>query len=284
MTVSAVIDTHCHLDLVAGKGIATPDALQTARDNGLEGIVQIATDLESAQFHRSLAEDAPGGSPRLYWTVGLHPESADRFDGAYAAKLRDVVQSNRDNPDLVAIGETGLDYFHTTEHEAKQKESFAFHLDLARREGLPIVLHTRDDRTYTPEKTRSVSDALAMLREHGDGVRGVLHCFTYTEKEALPFVEMGWFVSYSGVLTFKNAEFVQQGASRLPLECLMVETDAPYLAPNPHRGKTNQPAHVVHTLDFLATLRKDTCGEDPEFVRKTVLENSRRFLALRNSH
>ena len=282
MTVSAVIDTHCHLDLVAGKGITTPDALLAARESGLEGIVQIATDLESARFHQRLAEQAPDGAPTLYWTVGLHPESAERFDGAYGAKLEDIVRSNRDNPALVAIGETGLDYFHTTEHEPKQKESFAFHLDLARREGLPVVLHTRDDRTYTPEKTRSVSDALAMLREY-TGVRGVLHCFTYTEKEALPFVDLGWFVSYSGVLTFKNAEFVQQGATRLPLECLMVETDAPYLAPNPHRGKTNQPAHVIHTLDFLAALRQEKCGEDPRVVRQTVLENSRRFLSLRNS-
>jgi TatD DNase family protein len=277
----AVIDTHCHMDLVLEAGISAEAALNEAAEAGVEAWIQIATGLSSARFNRDCADrfNRPGAPTRVYWTAGLHPEAAG--DLSELDELLRLVRDSRDRMDFVGIGETGLDYFHTKEFIANQKESLDRHFALARELDLPVVLHLRDDRVYDPANIQTVHDALEILDAH-PGVRGVLHCYTYTEAEAQAFVDRGWFVSYSGILTFKNATTIQQGAIRLPLDRLMVETDAPFLAPLPHRGKTNQPAYVRHTLDFLADLRHKHCGEDPQTVKEQVLANSRRFIALKH--
>ncbi len=277
----AVIDTHCHLDLTAREGVSAEDALQNAEAAGVRAVVQISTALESARYNRNLARARRTGASglRYYWTAGLHPESAPQI-----AELDDIfaiARECRDEPEFLGLGETGLDYFHTTEHVREQKASFERHLALALELKLPVVVHLRDDRVYNPDRIATAVDALEIVRRF-PGVRGVLHCYTYTEREAAPFVELGWFVSYSGVLTFKNAPHVQQGAVALPLDCLMVETDAPFLAPNPKRGQTNQPAFVTYTLEFLAKLRAEKNGEDPEAVKAAVLRNSERFIRLKN--
>ena len=287
-----VIDTHCHIDLVMDAGLSEGDALQAARDAGLQSWIQIATGLKSARFNAGFAERvnaasatsnpnaAESAKPRIFWTAGIHPESAD--DLGDLDEIVRLVRESRERDDFVAIGETGLDYFHTTEFVENQKRSLDTHFALARELGLPIVLHLRDDRVYDPNNLQTVHDALEILDRH-PGVVGVLHCYTYTEKEAQAFIDRGWFVSYSGILTFKNATTIQEGAIQIPLDRLMVETDAPFLAPLPHRGKTNQPAYVRHTLDFLAALRAEECGEDPDVVRSTILENSERFLNLKHT-
>jgi TatD DNase family protein len=279
----AVIDTHCHLDLTAREGVSAEAALENAEAAGVRAVVQISTALESARYNRDLARtrrvNASGSSLRYYWTAGLHPESAPQI-----AELDDIfaiARECRDEAEFLGLGETGLDYFHTTEFVREQKQSFERHLALAAELRLPVVVHLRDDRVYNPDRIATAVDALEIVRRF-PGVRGVLHCYTYTEREAMPFVELGWFVSYSGVLTFKNAPHVQQGAVALPLDCLMVETDAPFLAPNPKRGQTNQPAYVTHTLEFLAKLRAEKNGEDPEVVKAAVLKNSERFIQLKN--
>lgn len=282
-----VIDTHCHIDLVMEAGLSEGDALQAAADAGLQSWIQIATGLKSARFNAGFAERInaagaaqSGSAPQIYWTAGMHPESAEEL--AELDELMQLVRDSRDRDDFVAIGETGLDYFHTTDFVENQKQSLDRHFALARELGLPIVLHLRDDRVYDPNNLKTVHDALEILDRH-PGVVGVLHCYTYTEKEAQHFLDRGWFVSYSGILTFKNAKTIQQGAIHVPLDRLMVETDAPFLAPMPHRGKTNQPAYVRHTLDYLANLRAEFCGEDPEVVRQTILKNSERFLNLKHT-
>ncbi|MCR9142564.1 MAG: TatD family hydrolase [bacterium] len=297
-----VIDTHCHIDLVIEAGISEETAVSEAGAAGVEAWIQIATGLKSARFNADFADRrnaargnkipaqaagdeadrsasrATGASnpgPAVYWTAGMHPEAAD--DLSELDELLQFVRDSRERDDFVAIGETGLDYFHTKEFVENQKLSLDRHFALAKELGLPVVLHLRDDRVYDPANIQTVHDALEILDRH-PGVVGVLHCYTYTEAEAQAFVDRGWFVSYSGILTFKNAKTIQQGAIRLPLECLMVETDAPFLAPLPHRGKTNQPGYVRHTLEFLARLRAEHCGEDPDTVKSTVLANSKRFI------
>ena len=272
----SVIDTHCHLDIVAHQGITIENALREAREIGVDRLVQIATGLQSSRFNRELALEHKdnAGTPRIYWTAGLHPEAAN--DISDLDELMEFVKENRDEENFLGIGETGLDYFHTTEYVVNQKTSLERHLELAKELKLPIVLHLRDGRHQNSENVRAVQDALEIIKSIG--VQGVLHCFTYGYEEAKPFVDLGWMVSYSGILTFKNARPIQDGAARLPLDCLMVETDAPFLAPAPNRGKTNQPAYVVHTLEYLIGLRAERCDEDPEEVRARILSNSEKFL------
>ena len=166
------------------------------------------------------------------------------------------------------------------EYFEKQRESFEEHVKLAKELNLPLILHLRDDKNYNPQKSQAIKEAFNLVKKYG--VRGVLHCYTYTEKEALPFVDLGWFVSYSGLITFKNAKEVQNGAINLPLECLLVETDAPFLAPVPFRGKINVPAYLNHTLEFLTNLRVAHCGEKKDFVKETIYNNSIRFINLKN--
>ncbi len=281
MTVP-VIDTHCHIDIVRDQGIPPETALAEAAAAGVEAWIQISTGLTSARFNRDFAAQHAGAEaphPRILWTAGLHPESAEDIQD-----LEDIfamIREHRDDAAFVGVGETGLDYFHTTDFKQQQLESLERHFALAEELNLPIVLHLRDERVYNPDNIKTAEDASAILRNFPK-LRGVLHCYTYTEREAEPFLAQGWFVSYSGILTFKNAKTIQAGAIKVPLDRLMVETDAPFLAPIPYRGQTNQPAYVGHTLEYLANLRAEHCGEDPLTVKQTILENSKRFIDIKN--
>lgn len=271
------IDTHCHLDLVAQGGLTPRDALARAKASGVTDVVQIAVDTAGARLGRALAQEintAEEDLPGLYWTAGIHPEAVTAATDLN--EFEAFVRAHHLEDRFLGVGETGLDYFHSLDHVPAQRESLEKHFSLARELGLPVVLHLRDGERYDG-RAQAPADALAILDDF-PGVRGVLHCFTYGYDEALPFVERGWFVSYSGILTFKNARTVQDGAARLPLESLLVETDAPFLAPVPHRGKPNEPGFVVHTLDFLCELRRNVRAEDPQATADAILSNSMRFL------
>ncbi len=273
-----VVDTHCHLDLVAERGIEPFEALRRARERGVTDVVQISVDLDGARHARNLSQQAGtslADGPRVHWTAGIHPEAA-RADTDLDSFERFVREHCREKG-FVGVGETGLDYFHGGDHAPAQKRSFERHLQLAQELALPLVVHLRDSEQYDGNSA-AVRDALDMVRAF-PGVRGVLHCFTYGFAEAVPFVELGWFVSYSGIVTFRNAKAVQEGAGLLPLEALLVETDAPFLAPVPHRGRTNEPAFVADTLHFLKGLRAQTAGEDEQTVEETIFRNSQRFLS-----
>ena len=276
-----VVDTHCHLDMVKKKGIAPAEALRRARERGVSALVQIAVDLKSSRRNREWVQELqplPEGL-EYYWTAGIHPEGADDLSGLEETLA--LIRECRDEPGFLGVGETGLDYFHTREFIANQKESFARHLEIARELNLPVVLHLRDAREYDPSNIQTVTDALDMIREVG-GVKGVLHCFTYSYEEAAPFVDMGWFVSFSGILTYRNAEILRKTAVQLPLDVLLTETDAPYLSPMPERGKTNEPAFVAHTLEFLANLRAERLGENAEEVKARIHGNALKFLNWKN--
>lgn len=270
-----VIDTHCHLNIVEEKGIKPVEALNQATRAGVNAVIEIATDLNASMYNLNLADNLPANSPVYYWTAGLHPEAADEIE--QLPRLLDFIRENYKRTDFIAIGETGLDYFHSTEYEKEQKKSLEAHLDLALELGMPVVIHTRDDRQYVRGSNRSVMETLERVQDR-PGLMGVLHCFTYSSEEARPFVDLGWMVSFSGILTFKNSHVLHKAALDLPLECIMVETDAPFLSPVPHRGKTNQPAYVADTLEFLAKHRAENLHEDPDEVKAVIYENSKRFI------
>ena len=182
-----------------------------------------------------------------FWcTVGVHPDN----EGVQEPTLEDLC-SRATLPRVVAIGETGLDYYRlngrSVDQMAWQRERFAVHIRAARATGLPLVVHTRS----------ASADTLAMLRDEGQGrVEGVFHCFTETQAVASAALELGFHISFSGILTFRNARELQDVARQVPLERCLIETDSPYLAPMPHRGKTNQPAWVVHVAAQLAALKQ----------------------------
>ena len=279
-----LVDTHCHLDLIEERGLSRNEVLQQAAKYNLSAIVQIATDLPSSRYNQELHHSLTDlqDIPQVYWTAGLHPCSAFEEMDASLADIFTLIRENYKRSDFIGIGETGLDYFHNDDagNKEKQKQSLEAHLQLAKELNLPIILHIRDERSYNPDKTNAIQDVLEIVKAKHP-VRGVLHCFSYTDKEAMDFVELGWFVSYSGVLTFPNAKSLQAGAVKLPLDCLLVETDAPFLTPVPHRGQINQPAYAYHTLEALANLRAKQCGEPPQVVKQAIYENSQRFLALK---
>ncbi|MBI3396582.1 MAG: TatD family hydrolase, partial [Spirochaetia bacterium] len=233
--MNSVIDTHCHLDIMASMGRDRADALRAAAERGVEAVVQIATGLTSSEWNRDHAVSEPN-MPRVYWTCGLHPESA--ADSADVPAILAMAKRHRDDAGFVGLGETGLDYYHDVSLKHLQLENFEEHLNAAADLALPLVVHLRDGRQYVHGERQTVDDALALVRKR-PRISGVLHCFTYGYDEAMPFVDMGWFVSFSGIVTYKSAKIIQDAAVRLPLQAILVETDAPFLAPVPHRGKTN---------------------------------------------
>ena len=282
LSLKYMIDTHCHLDLIEAEGIPVAQALKNAEEQGVSHILQIATNLSSSFGNRErFGANAPETKINIYWTVGLHPCEVQSHAKEERQQILELGQASRRSEGFVGLGETGLDYFHNTESKQRQaqKDSLIEHARLAQQLGCPLVLHVRDGRNYSPECCQAILDAFDILKD--TKAQGVLHCFSYTHKEALPFVEeLGYFVSYSGILSFPNAKNVQEGATKLPLNCLLVETDAPYLAPVPYRGKVNQPAYVKHTLEYLIRLRAKECGEAPQLIREQIYQNSLRFLGI----
>jgi TatD DNase family protein len=233
-----LIDSHCHLDFPDfSEELDAVVARARAARVGL--MLTISTRLD--QFERVLA--VAERFPDVYCTVGIHPHEADDHVDVAAARLIELAK----HPKVVGIGETGLDYFYEHGSRAAQRTCFLAHIQAARETGLPVVVHTRD----ADEDTAAI-----ITEEMGKGAfKGLLHCFSSSQALAELAVSHGFMVSFSGILTFKNAKAVQASAAALPLESLLVETDAPYLAPIPMRGKRNEPAYVAHTAAYLAQLR-----------------------------
>lgn len=251
-----LIDSHCHLNY---KGLIEDqrNVLERARAAGVGLMLNIAT--------RESEWDAVLGTALhesdVWATVGIHPHEADEHPHIDTAKLVERAA----HPRVVGIGETGLDYYYDHSDRDRQQKSFRAHIAAARETGLPIVVHTRD----------AEEDTLAILRdEMGKGTySGVIHCFTASGAFADAAMALGLYISISGIVTFKNAKDLQETATRLPLDKLLVETDSPFLAPVPHRGKPCEPAFVADTARFLATLR----GESIEQLTEATSAN---FLTL----
>lgn len=233
-----LIDSHCHLDFP--KLAEERDAVVArARAAGVGTMLTIGTKLSQFAGVRAAAE----AYPDVWCSVGIHPHEAEAEPDVQAERL--LAEAN--HPKVVAFGETGLDYYY--EHSARepQKVNFRAHIAAGRAAGLPVIVHTRD----ADEDTEAL-----LADEMGQGAfTGVLHCFTSGARLAHAAIDLGLYVSFSGIITFKKTDALQQIARDLPLDRILVETDAPFLAPVPHRGKTNEPAFVAHTANKLAELR-----------------------------
>ena len=234
------VDSHCHLSF-EGLRERMPELRREMQAAGVDRALCICTTLEEFDTVHALAL----AHDNFWATVGVHPDN----EGVQEPLLDDLVRRAA-LPRVVAIGETGLDYYRLNGRGvgemAWQRERFRVHIRAARATGLPLVVHTRS----------ASADTLALLRDEGQGqVQGVFHCFTETQAVADEALEMGFFISFSGILTFKNAVELREVARRVPLERCLIETDSPYLAPVPFRGKVNQPAYVRHVAAALADLR-----------------------------
>ena len=233
-----LIDSHCHLNY-EGLVERQAEVLDNAREAGVAGFLNISTRQREWDEIVALAEREPD----VWASIGVHPHEADAHPDLGAAALIEAAN----HPRVIAIGECGLDYYYDKSDRAAQRERFQAHIEAARETGLPLVVHTRDAEDDTAEMLERAVNA--------GGVRGVLHCFTGTWGLAKKALDLGFYVSLSGIVTFKNAQDLQDTARRIPDDRLLVETDSPFLAPVPHRGRTCEPAFVADTARFVAGLR-----------------------------
>lgn len=246
-------DSHCHLDRLdlSRFGGSLAGVLDAAAAQGVTRLLSVATDLASWPVLARLTEPYPG----IALSVGVHP-SEEETCAPTIAELTALGRESR----VVAIGETGLDYYYGRDQQRRQQDWFRLHIAAARELGKPLIVHTREAR----------EDTLHILAEEGAAeVGGVLHCFTEDWEMAARALELNFYISFSGIVTFKNARPIQDAAQRLPADRLLIETDAPYLAPIPHRGKPNQPAWVRQVAEFVAQLR----GESLEQLAATTTAN-----------
>ena len=253
-----LIDSHCHLNY-DGLAERQDEVLAAARARGVEGFLNIST--RQSEWGAIVATAERNAD--VWASIGVHPHEADAHPDLGAAALVEASE----HPKVIAIGECGLDYYYDKSDRAAQRERFAAHIEAARATGLPLVVHTRDAEEDTAEILT------AAVRE--GGVTGVLHCFTGSAELARTGLDLGFFVSLSGIVTFKNAADLQATAKWIPQDQLLVETDAPFLAPVPNRGKTCEPAFVADTAAFVAELR----GEEPEALGEATTANFFRLFA-----
>jgi TatD DNase family protein len=234
-----VVDSHCHLNY---KGLVEDQQaiLTRARANGVSAMLNISTRESEWDEVISLAVQEAD----VWASIGIHPHEADAHPEIDATKLT----KRADHPRVIAIGETGLDYYYDKSDRDRQRSSFRAHIAASRDTGLPIIIHTRD----------AEEDTLDILAEEmgKGGFTGVIHCFTASADFARKALDLGMYISLSGIVTFKNAQDLQEIAIWLPADRILVETDAPFLAPVPHRGRTGEPAFVADTAKFVANLRK----------------------------
>ena len=247
-----LVDSHCHLDFpdYAGK---VDEVLSRARAAGVGVCISIGTELQRFPGVKAVAE----AHADVWCSVGVHPHESEKEQLDDEAAL--IAEAA--HPKVVAIGETGLDYYYEHSPRQPQQKNFRSHIAAARRMGLPVIVHTRD----------AEDDTIAILREEmaKGAFTGLIHCFTGTQKLADAALELGLYISVSGIATFKNSTPLRGVIKTVPLDRLLVETDAPYLAPVPHRGKTNEPAFVVHTAAMLAQLK----GVSETELAATTTEN-----------
>lgn len=236
------VDSHCHInfpDLAAN----LPDVLQRMHDNGVTAVLCVAVNLADFPQVLTLAEQ----HPNIYASVGVHPD----YEGVEEPGVERLVQLAA-HPKVIAIGETGLDYFRLEGDLEWQRTRFRNHIRASRESGRPLIIHTRE----------AAADTLRIMQEEkASEAGGVMHCFTETWEVAEAALAMGFYISFSGIVTFKNATQIKEVAQRVPLDRILIETDAPYLAPVPHRGKLNQPAYVRHVAEEIAALRGLTLEE-----------------------
>ncbi|HEV7855444.1 MAG TPA: TatD family hydrolase [Herminiimonas sp.] len=234
------IDSHCHINFPE-LAVRMPEILGKMAENDVSHALCVSVDLPHFPSVLALAEQYPN----IYASVGVHPDYEDTPEPS----VDDLIRLS-DHPKIVAIGETGLDYYRLEGDLEWQRERFRRHIRASRATGKPLIIHTRS----------ASEDTIRIMQEEGagtnaGGVGGVMHCFTESLEVAKASIEMGFYISFSGIVTFKSAKDLQAVAREVPLESMLIETDSPYLAPVPHRGKMNEPGLVRHVAEYLATLK-----------------------------
>lgn len=253
------IDSHCHLDRINLEKInqSLPSLIDAAHARQVDKMLCVSIDLDQFEEMDKITKNFPN----VYISAGVHPLHVDE-QPYNEVRLRAAASRER----VVAIGETGLDYYYSRDHIDAQHESFAGHLKVASDLGLPVIVHTRDARKET----------LDIIDQYGNpNTAGVLHCFTESLDMAMQALDLNYMISFSGIITFKNAEELREVVKAVPLERLLIETDSPYLAPVPYRGKQNQPAYVVEVAQCVADLK----GVSLEAVAKVSSENFYRLFS-----
>jgi len=247
-----LVDSHCHLDYLA-RDQNLDDVVARAHRAGVRTLVTICTRLSEFESVYAIAERYRD----VFCSVGVHPHEADEEGVRTPERLLELAARDK----VIGIGETGLDYYYAHSGKARQQESFRAHIAAARTSGLPLIVHSRD----------ADEDTVTLLREgYAEGpFPGLIHCFTAGPELARAALDMGLYISVAGIVTFKNADNLRATLREVPAERLLVETDAPYLAPIPKRGKRNEPAYVVHTLTALAELK----GIAAEALARTTTDN-----------
>lgn len=239
--MTSFIDTHCHLDILE----STPEeTIIEAKQAGVQRMVTIAVDEPSLDFVSSTVQEFPA----VYGSVGFHPHDASKLTKSLLQKIRQLAEEQHK---LIAIGEIGLDYHYMNSPAEIQQQAFLKQLQLAVELNLPVILHSREAET----------DTLNILQEFPVPSLGVAHSFTSSIEMARTLVEMGWYLGINGIVTFKNAEDLREVVRWLPLDRLLLETDSPFLAPIPFRGKPNKPAHIPAIGGFIAELREISLEE-----------------------
>lgn len=251
-----ITDTHSHLFWQDFDGDREA-VVARARDAGVERMIVVGTDLETSRRCFELADGAPG----LYATAGIHPHDADGVPEEALVELRSLCERD----DCVAVGETGLDNFKEYSPRVEQRRLFRWHLELARELDKPVIIHCRDAHADTVDLLREVP-----------GVRGVMHCYSMGPEELPPYLEAGLHISFSGVVTYPRNDANRAAAAAVPEDRLLVETDCPFLAPQSRRGKRNEPALVVETLQRVAELR----GVEPERLAERTSANAAALFGL----
>ena len=253
-------DSHCHLDRIDLDGFDNDfdKLLQTIAEGDVTRLVCIGVDLESFDAMQELIQPYD----QIFCSAGVHPDYADASEPSV-----EILCELAERDKVVAIGETGLDYFHQSGELGWQRARFVTHIEAARNCGLPLIVHTRDAR----------EDTLALLRRHkADEVGGVLHCFTEDWEMARAAIDLGFYISISGIVTFNQAQNVRDMAKQIPLERLLIETDSPWLSPAPFRGKTNHPGRVGRVAEKLAEIR----GESLLDLATATYSNANRLFGL----
>lgn len=257
MNYNFIVDSHCHLDLIEEKGLNIDDIIQKADENNVKILQTICTKVSEFDkiYQYSQKYD------NVFGSVGNHPcnVGAEKL-----AKAQDIIKICQNNKKIIGIGETGLDYYHDASLKDQQIISLKEHIAAARTTNLPLIIHNRN----------SDEDMINILKDEmkKGQFKALLHCFSSSKKLALEALELGIYISISGIVTFKNAKELQEIVKDLPLNRLLVETDAPYLAPTPYRGQINQPAYTKNTLEFIANLRDVSATELTNITTKNFFD------------
>lgn len=234
-----IVDSHCHLDLIEEKGLTAVEAVKAAQENDVKILQTICTRITEIDKILAYANQYEN----VYASVGIHPCNVTEQPKVTADEIVEIGK----NPKIIGIGETGLDYFHDVSAIPLQKEMFLQHIKASQQSKLPLIIHSRDT-------DKDMAEILESEKKNAD-FPALLHCFSSSEELARKALDLGIFISISGIVTFKNAKILQEIVKFVPIESLLVETDSPYLAPMPHRGKMNQPAYTRFVAEFIAELK-----------------------------